>query len=147
MLRVQALIGLLVLVWLTLAMPGVVWAVGPGGTEGATVLQSAESIPFRQDDVLSPSGLIQLVSALLISLLLLGLIAVLLRRFGFAYRPGQQSDRRIQVLEVKRLSAKSVLFLVQADERVLLIGQIGDRLVRLDSDMERTLYTMEAGQG
>ena len=98
-------------------------------------------IPFRKDD--NAGALAVNVGLGLIVALGLGIgVLYLLKRYlvGMQRAPG----RRLRVIETVRLSPKASLFLVECDNRALLIGQHGDTLAVLDAPSSVPLMSPSA---
>ena len=94
----------------------------------AAEAQRPTSIPYRKDDDTGALALnvgFGLVVAIGVGI---GALLLLRRYLGVVQRaPG----RRLKVVETIRLGPKSALYLVEVDQRTLLIGQQGDALAVL----------------
>lgn len=90
---------------------------------------SPQQIPFKKEGEVSPSQLFRIAGAFLFVIALaVGGIYVLRK-----YLPGVEGRRngegkRVRLLEVRRLTPKTLLFLVEVDGKTLLLSQYGERL-------------------
>ena len=95
-------------------------------------VQTSESIPYRQDQVIPPAAVSRIVVALLIALVV-GVIGILfLKKYIFQQHTTGVDGKKIQVLETRRLSPKLVMFLLQVDQHRVLLAQHGDSIVTLE---------------
>lgn len=92
---------------------------------------AARGVPFRDEPALSSATLWRVAVATAGGLLLVWLAASALRRYGFSALSPPAEPRRIRVLETRRLSPRATLVLIRLDEREILMGHAGDRLVVL----------------
>src|SRR4029077_7248607 len=93
---------------------------------------SEPKIPFKKRDD-SMGGVVARVVGGLVIVVIVGVGAVFLlkRYFPSFYHPTSAGAARIKLLEVRRLTPKTTLFLVEVEGRQLLLGQSADRIVTL----------------
>ena len=80
----------------------------------------------------APQTYLQVAAALVFVLALIGLLAVLARRFGLGgHAPARRGRRRLALVEVIPLDAKRRLALVRRDdvEHLLVLGPTGEQVV------------------
>ena len=102
-------------------------------TAAAVSAQGEQKIPYKPQAGPGTASLIGqtlLVLAGVIALAFAGVYAIK-RYMPFVAGYADKGQRRIQVLETRRLTPRSTLFLVELDEKVFLIAQSGDRIVNL----------------
>ena len=108
----------------------------PDKTDASAVASSSqqykEPIPFKKDSVVSGNTLARASMVLLFGVILAIAAAYGVRRFVYGNSPVPNTSRRIRILETKRLSAKTLLFLIEVDGNEFLLSQVGDSLVVLD---------------
>ena len=102
---------------------------------------SSESIPFRKAEHSAGYTLPLRVLAGLAIVLAVGFIAVVVLKkyFPAVYGYGANDARKIQLLEVRRLTPRTTLFAVQFEGRLLLLAQSGDRISRICVVNENTV--------
>jgi hypothetical protein len=90
--------------------------------------RSRPAIPYRKDD---DAGDLVVKVALGLGLSLVAAFAILLalRRYVAPLQRG--AGRRLRLVETLRLTPKATLYLVEVDQRTLLVGQQGETLVVL----------------
>lgn len=114
----------LLCIWLSLIFP--MHAIS---AEQASVPSAAtpRAIPFKQESQNLGS---QLGQSLLLLLILVAIAAAILyaaKKYLPRFTPGgNTTGKRLQLVEVTRLTPKTTLFLVQFDESTLLLGQHGE---------------------
>lgn len=97
-------------------------------------LQRTDSIPFRSESsVISTGLLVKIVIVFFLLMILVVGIVIVMRKMGYGVAlplslSNRNSDRRIQLIEVKRLSVNATLFLVSVDKTPLLLTQSGDSI-------------------
>jgi len=98
-----------------------------------SMAQQAEVIPYKTDDISIVGVILRtvFVLAFLIGMAIAGLWLVRKYVPTLGLDRFSQSSQRIKVLEVKRLTPRTVLFLVEVDGRTVLLGQ-GDQIFALD---------------
>ncbi|ROH85911.1 hypothetical protein ED236_09280 [Pseudomethylobacillus aquaticus] len=95
-------------------------------------------IPFKQAPTPFESHGTRVSIVMLLLLGVAGVLYVLIKKNPkFSTLIPARHGQRVQVVEKVRLNAKATLYVVTFDGEVLLIGQSGDRLVRL-SDAKAT---------
>jgi hypothetical protein len=117
------------LIALLLAAPAI--GGGPPADTATGPAPVAEDVPFRKGPVLSAASLVRVAAATAGGVLLVWVATLALRRTVFAGNAKGVAQRRIRVLETRRLSPRTTLTLVRVGDREVLLGQSGDRLVRL----------------
>lgn len=102
---------------------------------------SSESIPFRKAEHSAGYTLPLRVLVGLTIVLAVGFIAVVVLKkyFPAVYGYGASDARKIQLLEVRRLTPRTTLFAVQFEGRLLLLAQSGDRISRICLINENTV--------
>lgn len=114
----------LLCMWLSLIFP-----MSTANAEQASVTNAAtpHAIPFKQESQNLGS---QLGQSLLLLLILVAIAAAILyatKKYLPRFTPGGNAPgKRLQLVEVTRLTPKTTLFLVQFDESTLLLGQHGE---------------------
>lgn len=121
--------GLCLTLVLTLAL-AVFTGTAKGQTAGDRV--NAGRIPFKQVEQ-STSGLIfRVLGGLAVAGLVgVGVIYAIRRYFPSAYHPTFGGPSHVKVIEIRRLTPKATLFVVEFDGVRLLLGHAGDRIVTL----------------
>lgn len=91
-----------------------------------------QRIPFKKSEE-STSGLVlRVVGGLfVVALVGVGALFLLKRYLPAGYLPASQGAKRINVLEVRRLTPKVTLFLVEVDGVRILLSQNGERIANL----------------
>lgn len=121
----------IVRVTVALALVALCTAVASAASESGP--NSAEQrIPFKKSDE-GIGGVLMRVAGSLILVTLIGAGAVYLfkRYFPSLYHPTFAGASRIKVIEIRRLTPKTTLFLIEIDGVHLLLGQHDDRLTTL----------------
>ena len=125
---------------LALALAAAAWSPPPAALAQATVPADKQAIPFRREaDPVDFAMLLRVALALglVIAVGVGGIYA--LKRFlpGSLGRAGT-GPGRINVLEIRRLTPRLTLFLVEVDGHKLFLAQSGDRVrpLRLDAGTE-----------
>lgn len=115
------------------AIPGCALAgpTKPGPLAPEAVEPSGGGIPYRAEEAFSAGAIARLALALLVAIALAVVVLYLLKRFFFRTGVPGAPGQRIQLLEVRRLSPKLVLFLVAVDGEAYLLAQSGDNLISL----------------
>jgi len=86
------------------------------------------SIPFKAENQSVGSDVFRVVLSLVVALGV-GVGVLYVARHHFSKLRGVSADtRRIRTLETLRLTPRTTLFLIEFDERVLLLGQHGDAI-------------------
>jgi hypothetical protein len=120
------------------------WA--PAQTQAAAAAASATGIPFRKDDRDVASGLPTTIGILVV-LALLGWGGVhALRRSRLAPRVFAGKVGRVRLIEAVRIDPRVTLYLVAADDRTLLLGRCGDKLV-VASELRRAPASGDPAEG
>jgi flagellar biogenesis protein FliO len=122
-----------------LACALVVAPLAVAATTPRTDASAEPRIPYKQSDE-SAAGLVLRVAGGLTLVLLLGVGAafVLKRYMPTLQRPLSSGPARINVLEIRRLTPKISLFLVELDGVTLLLGQNGEQVSTLYQDPRRS---------
>lgn len=90
-------------------------------------------IPYRRDDPVTTSLIVRVVGSLVLVLAMAAGIIYILKRYMPGWRIGvSDKSSRITVLEIKRLTPRTFLFLVQVDGKTLLLAQSNDRVTALN---------------
>jgi flagellar biogenesis protein FliO len=103
------------------------------GAPVATKSESTESLPYRQDSVVAPATITRLVMAVLVALVIAVISILFLKKYLFVFDGKRQGERRIRLIEAKRISPRLFLFLVQVDEQTILIAQNGENVVTMNT--------------
>jgi flagellar biogenesis protein FliO len=89
-------------------------------------------IPYKRDSQITASLIARVVASLVLVLFIAAGIVYVLKH----YLPGWRASKlnrssRISVIETKRLTPKTLLFLIQVDGETLLLAQSNDRVTTL----------------
>ncbi|WP_316369609.1 hypothetical protein [Candidatus Thiodiazotropha sp. CDECU1] len=103
----------------------------PAATESSTT-EPTQGLPLRKDSVIPQGTLLRVSVAIVIGLILAIAVVYLIKRYIFARTPIGTSDQHMQLLEVKRLSTRLMLFRVRVDDRTIVLAQSGEQLIELD---------------
>jgi len=91
-------------------------------------------IPFKKENDISSSQITRLVGIFIVVVLLAAGTVYLLKRYITGVEIGKTgSRRRIRLLESKRLTPRTILFLVEIDGKTLLLSQHGEKLLLVDA--------------
>jgi len=110
-----------------------------GDSDSALVLSgdSGKKIQFRQQDYITPSLILRLILGIFFSVVAVLTVVYFLRKYNFGIEKSvSSSDRNIKLLEVKRLTPKSVLFYVSVKDVRYLLAQSGDNLIVVDKSRD-----------
>lgn len=103
--------------------------------QGASVSvpdSTEQRIPFKKSDDTIGGMLGRVVGSLVVVAILgVGVVYLLKRYLPSLYHPTFAGASRINVLEIRRLTPKTTLFLIEVDGAHLLLGQHGDRITTL----------------
>lgn len=90
--------------------------------------RTEQKIPYKRTDESTAAGLaLRIAGALVVTILVgIGVVYAMKRFLPTIYRPTASGDARIHVVEVRRLTAKTTLFLVHVDGTPLLLAQSGE---------------------
>lgn len=94
--------------------------------------EASPGLPLRKESVIPTHTLIRVVVAVVLGLVLAIALAYLLKRYLFARNLMGSGSHRMQLLEVRRLSPRLVLFMVRIDEKTMVLAQNGEHLLALD---------------
>lgn len=101
-----------------------------------------KSITFKQENTIDGVFLAKMVAVLVFLFLLVIGILLLLKKLGFGINsPVAGKTQYISLIEVKRLSPKTTLFLIRQNGVQMLIGQAGDNLVVLNKSGDGSIAT------
>lgn len=89
-------------------------------------------IPFKTQSDVSGDMIIKIMFVLVVLLVLAAIGLYLAKRLMLPAKNSLGSDRSIHVLEVRRLSPKTTVYLIGFENRRLLLAQTGDSTVVLD---------------
>lgn len=92
----------------------------------------AAGLPFRTDGIVTQAMLARVAVAVALALAAAFGAAYLLRRFLLATGVQGGQGRRMQLLEVRRLSPRLTLFMVRVDRRTLVLAQSGEHVAVVD---------------
>jgi flagellar biogenesis protein FliO len=122
--------SLLVAIILSVASVSLAWA-----QEHTALTQARPGIPFKTEPTpLEDHGpRVLLVLVAILGLSLTG--AYLLKKRFPQIRTLATGGKRMQINERMRLNPRCTLYLVQVDQREILVGQCGDTLVQFDSPL------------
>lgn len=103
----------------------------PESTE-SSVIEPTQGLPLRTEGVIPQGTLIRVSIAIVIGLVLAIAVAYLMKRYLFARNPLGSSDHHMQLLEVKRLSPRLMLFRVRVHDKTIILAHSGEQLIELD---------------
>lgn len=100
--------------------------------DGDTAKEEAR-IPFKRSAEGDSTGLaVRVVGGfVLVALLAVGAVFVMKRYLPSLYSHAPGGNRRIEVLEIRRVTPRLTLFLIEVDKTQLLLAQSGDRVEQL----------------
>lgn len=91
-----------------------------------------QEITYKQDEPVTTAVVMRVLLSLVFVLLLTAAAVYLLKRYLPGWRvtgPGRSS--RISVIEARRLTPKTMLFLIEVEGKTLLVAQSADGLTKL----------------
>lgn len=94
--------------------------------------EAAPGLPFRNESVIPTPTLLRVAAVMVLGLALAIAVVFILKRYLFARDLIGSGKHRMQLLEVRRLSPRLILFMVRVDEKTMVLAQSGERLVALD---------------
>jgi flagellar biogenesis protein FliO len=94
--------------------------------------ETTQAIPFRQDSVIPPENIIRVAIVLIFGLALAFLAIYLLKKYYFSSSLSGIDQKRIQLIEVKRVSPRLMLFMLEIDKKTIVLAQSGETLLELD---------------
>jgi flagellar biogenesis protein FliO len=108
------------------------FAADAGGSAPSAVRDEAR-IPFKTTGESDSAGVALRVLGgfVIVALLALGAVYALKKYFPSFYVHSTGGTKRIQVLEIRRLTPRTTLFVVELDGTRLLFAQSGDRITTL----------------
>lgn len=125
-------------VLLALVLVTAVWtlpsfAVVDGNAPTSASTREEARIPFKASTDSDGTGVIMRVLGgfIVVALLALAVVYALKRYFPSFYVHSVGDAKRIHVLETRRLTPRTTLFVVEVDGTRLLLAQSGDRIVNL----------------
>ncbi|HLQ26890.1 MAG TPA: hypothetical protein VK138_13555 [Acidiferrobacterales bacterium] len=93
-----------------------------------------QEIPFKKGSDISSSQITRLVGIFIVVVLLAAGTVYLLKRYITGIEMGKNGiRRRIRLLESKRLTPRTILFLVEIDGKTYMLSQHGEKLLLVDS--------------
>lgn len=126
--RRAALWGVVVALSIAAAAP----AFGADAGAQPTPATRAQSIPFKREPNGTSAMLMRVVGGLVVVALLgLAAVYVIKRYFPSLYHPSFAGSNRIKLLEARRLTTRTTLFLIELDGMPLLLAQTSDRITLL----------------
>lgn len=91
-----------------------------------------QKIPFKQSEDSTASLVLRIAGGLVVTVLIgIGVLYAIKRFLPIVYRPTSSGHARIQVLEIRPLTPKTTLFLVELENTRLLLAQSGDGIALL----------------
>jgi flagellar biogenesis protein FliO len=98
----------------------------------SSIQEPTPGLPLRKDGVIPQGTLMRVSIAIVIGLVLAIVGAYMLKRYLFARNTLGSSDHHMQLLEVKRLSPRLMLFRVRVNDKTIVLAQSGEQLIELD---------------
>jgi flagellar biogenesis protein FliO len=105
------------------------------GTDADKQKEEVSSIPYKQEKPVA-TNMGASITALIIFLLLAGGVVLYMKKFNIGKLLKVEGERKIDLVETRRLSTRTVAFLVKINGTEVLVVQSGDSIhsVKLDSD-------------
>jgi flagellar biogenesis protein FliO len=94
--------------------------------------KSSQELPLRKESVIPQGTMIRVAVAIVIGLILAVAIAYFIKRYIFMRNTLGTSEHSMQLLEMKRLSPRLMLFRVRVAGKTIVLAQSGERLIELD---------------
>lgn len=118
---------------LPVATPSLAADKDSGASVPSGIRQEEARIPFKPESGSEGIGIAGRVIGgfVVVALLALASVYVLKRYFPSLYAHTSLGTQHIQVLEIRRLTPRATLFLVELDGTRMLLAQSGDRIVNL----------------
>jgi flagellar biogenesis protein FliO len=130
---------------LALAMASAAWA-GDPAAPAAPAADSAK-LPFKQQTDTGAGVAVRVLGGLVVVILLgYGAVYAMKRYLPSVYGHSAGGQRKINVIETRRLTQKATLFLVEVDGVRLLLAQCGDRVTNLQRMADRDGHAREDGE-
>jgi flagellar biogenesis protein FliO len=98
-----------------------------------SLAQGEQKIPYKPQSGPGTATLIAQTLLVLAGVIALGFAGVYAMKRYLPFIAGytEKGQRRVQVIETRRLTPRATLFLVELDDMIFLLGQSGDRIVNL----------------
>lgn len=97
-----------------------------------TANRTEPKIPFKRSEESTAGVALRILGGLVVTVLIgIGVVYGMKRFLPTMYRPMAPGDFRIQILEARRLTPKTTLFLVELSGTRLLLAQSGDGITTL----------------
>ena len=95
--------------------------------------QVEQKIPYKPQSGPGTATLIAQTLLVLAGVIALGFVGVyaMKRYLPFIAGYAEKGQRRVRVVETRRLTPRATLFLVELDDTIFLLGQSGDRITNL----------------
>lgn len=103
------------------------------GAASPTPAQVEQNIPYKPQSGPGTAALIAQTLLVLAGVIALGFVGVyaMKRYLPFIAGYAEKGQRRVRVVETRRLTPRATLFLVELDDTIFLLGQSGDRITNL----------------
>ncbi len=102
------------------------------GVESPSLRDSVQTLPFKRDEPVNGGLLGRIAVSGIVLLLLAFAVLYVLKKSVLQIGAGPSPGRHIQVLETRRLTPKTILFLVQTGPRRILLAQTAEGITVLD---------------
>ena len=120
-------------VCLLIALP----AVADVPVDSAADSENASSIPYKEEESIS-ANIGASITAIIIFLVLAGMVVLYLRKFNIGQLSKIETDRKIELVETRRLSTRSIAFLLNIKGTEVLVVQSGDSIHSIKLGSEET---------
>ena len=121
------------MLWLVLTL--MLTSTGVGAVAAPTEPANEQRIPFKRSEDTASGTVIRVLGGLAIAVLVgVGAVYLLKRYLPTTYRPGFTGSTHIKIVEARRLTPKTTLFLIEVEGVRLLVSQNGDRLASLSTN-------------
>jgi flagellar biogenesis protein FliO len=91
-----------------------------------------QGVPYRKESVIPPETLTRVLVVIVFSMLLVFAVVYLLKKYLITRNLLGRDEHRMQLIETRRLSQRSNLFMVRIDDKTMVLAQCGERLIALD---------------
>ena len=121
------------MLWLVLTL--MLTSTGAGAVATPTEPANEQRIPFKRSEDTASGTVIRVLGGLAIAVLVgAGAVYLLKRYLPTTYRPGFTGSTHIKIVEARRLTPKTTLFLIEIEGVRLLVSQNGERIATLHTN-------------